>query len=161
MAATSCWRDWMRREIPPTTAYSATIIRRSKQPSAASTRRARSGSFCAIRWGSSGSTSCGWRSPTSGEDALVLDPLGFGDLVHGALDRALQVSKARAAVLRPPPSRSRARWTRRCVRLASDWESERSVPPSAHLATHARGIPRALRACAELSGAVACRDALL
>ncbi len=130
IAATSCWRDWMRREI---TAHDG-LLREHHPAIDAALGRVHSASslrlFLRNPLGFVWQYVLGWRTPASGEDPLVLDPLGFGDLVHGALDRTLRALEANASCATASTEQI-ARAADQAVReLASDWESEGSVPPA-------------------------------
>lgn len=130
VAATACWRDWMRREV---TAHDG-LVRAHHPAIEAALGRVHSASSLRLLLrhplGFVWKYVLGWRLPTSGEDALVLDPPGFGDLVHGALDRALQgleASGGRASATGEQVAQSVDEALRQ---IALDWASERSVPPA-------------------------------
>ncbi len=59
-----------------------------------------------------------------------MDALGFGDLVHGALDRALQALEGRWRVRYGDGEQIARAADAALHELALDWESERSVPPA-------------------------------
>ena len=109
IAATACWRDWMRGEI---TAHDG-LVREHHPAIMAALGRVHSASSLRLLLrnplGFVWQYVLGWRSSTSGEDALVLDPLGFGDLVHGALDRALQALEANGGCTTASGDADRAR----------------------------------------------------
>jgi hypothetical protein len=130
VAATTCWRNWMRREI---TAHDGLV--RAHHPAiemamgrvhSASSLRLLLRNPLGFVW----QYVLGWRAPTSGEDALVLDPLGFGDLVHGALDRALQVLEGNGGCAAASSTQIAQAVNGALRELALDWASERSVPPA-------------------------------
>jgi hypothetical protein len=130
IAATSCWRDWMRHEI---TAHDG-LLREHHPAIDAALGRVHSASSLRLLLrnplGFVWQYVLGWRSPTGGEDPLVLDALGFGDLVHGALDRALQTLEVDGGCATASGEQI-ARATDAALHgLALDWESERSVPPA-------------------------------
>jgi hypothetical protein len=130
IAATSCWRDWMLREI---TAHDG-LLRDQHPAIEAALGRLHSASSLRLLLrnplGFVWQYVLGWRSPTSGEDPFVLDPLGFGDLVHGALDRALRMLEGNGGCATASGEQISRAVDDALRKLASDWESERSVPPA-------------------------------
>ncbi len=130
IAATACWRDWMRPEI---TAHDG-LLRGHHPAINAALGRVHSASSLKLLLrnplGFVWQYVLGWRSPTSGEDPLVLDPLGFGELVHGALDRALRVLEVSGGCATASSDQIARATDAALQKLASDWESERSVPPA-------------------------------
>jgi hypothetical protein len=130
IAATSCWRDWMRTQI---TAHDGLL--RDHHP-AIEAALGRLHSASSLRLLLRNPLGCvwqyvlGWRTPRSGDDPLVLDPLGFGDLVHGALDRALRVLEGDGGCATATVEQIERAVDEALRELASDWESERSVPPA-------------------------------
>jgi hypothetical protein len=130
VAATACWRHWMRHEI---TAHDG-LVRANHPAIAAALGRVHSASSLRLLLrnpiGFVWQYVLGWRTPQSSEEALVLDPLGFGDLVHGTLDRALQVLEGRGG-LASAGTDAVARAVEAALKgYALDWASERSVPPA-------------------------------
>jgi hypothetical protein len=130
IAATSCWRDWMRREITPHDG----LLRDHHPAIDAALGRVHSASSLRLLLrnplGFVWQYVLGWRSPTGGEDPLVLDALGFGDLVHGALDRALQALEVDGGCATASGEQIARATDTALHELALDWESERSVPPA-------------------------------
>ena len=72
----------------------------------------------------------GWRSPTSGEDPLVLEPLDFGVLVHGVLDCALRALEVKGGCATASGDEIARSVDEALHEIALDWEDERSVPPA-------------------------------
>jgi PD-(D/E)XK nuclease superfamily len=130
IAATSCWRDWMRPEI---TAHDG-LLREHHPAIDAALGRVHSASSLRLLLrnplGFVWQYVLGWRSPTGGEDPLILDALGFGDLVHGALDRALQALEVDGGCSTASGEQIARATDVALHELALDWESERSVPPA-------------------------------
>ncbi len=72
----------------------------------------------------------GWREPEAGEEAMELDALQFGNLVHGMLDTALPAIEAAGGLGRAPaPAVAEAVRDAR-ARVAATWEAEAAVPPA-------------------------------
>jgi len=130
IAATACWRDWMRGEI---TAHDG-LVREQHPAIMAALGRVHSASSLRLLLrnplGFVWQYVLGWRSSTSGEDALVLDPLGFGDLIHGALDHALQALEANGGCTTASGDEIVRAVAVALHEVASDWERKRSVPPA-------------------------------
>lgn len=130
IAATSCWRDWMRSEI---SAHDG-LLREHHPAIEAALGRVHSASSLRLLLrnplGFVWQYVLGLRTPASGEDPLVLDPLGFGDLIHGALDRALRVLEGNGGCATATTEQIARAVDEALRELVSDWESERSVPPA-------------------------------
>src|SRR5690606_14449017 len=63
-------------------------------------------------------------------EPLVLDALGTGDLVHLVLDRALRDLETGEGLASADAATIDAAIARAAQSVATDWESERSVPPA-------------------------------
>ena len=129
-SAIGCWRDWRQAEI---TAHDGLV--RADHPlmlailgrtqSASSLRRLLRNPLSFV-W----VYGFGWREPQSSAEPLVLDALGIGDLVHMVLDRALRDLEAAGGLASAATEAIEAAVGRAAQAVATDWESERPVPPA-------------------------------
>jgi len=130
ISALACWRDWRQAEI---TAHDGLV--RADHPlmlailgrtqSASSLRRLLRNPLSFV-W----VYGFGWREPQSSAEPLVLDALGIGDLVHMVLDRALHDLEATGGLASATAEAIEAAVGRAAQAVATDWESERPVPPT-------------------------------
>ena len=126
----ACWRDWHREDITP---HDGLV--RADHPADAGHSGAdpigqlpsqllRNPLGFVWRYG------LRWRTPESGEDPLVLDALGMGDLVHLTLEHALA---RRSRPMAGFPQRRRNDIAAAVIGAAAEsprlWETERAVPP--------------------------------
>ena len=130
ISARACWRDWRRSEITPHDGLIRAehpllqaILARTQ--SASSLRRLLRNPLGFV-W----VYGCGWRMPESSEEPLVLDALGFGDLVHMVLERALQDIEANGGLASADEEMVRAAVGGAVDQIATLWESERALPPA-------------------------------
>lgn len=70
-----------------------------------------------------------WRTPQSGTEPIVLDALAFGNLVHLALDHALQTLEAEGGVARAKPAQVATAVHGGVHAAAASWEATQAVPP--------------------------------
>jgi hypothetical protein len=130
VSAQGCWRDWRRSEI---TAHDGLI--RADHPlvlailgrtqSASSLRRLLRNPLSFV-W----VYGFGWREPQSSAEPLVLDALGVGDLVHMVLERALRDLETVGGLTSADTKTVEAAVAGAAEAVATDWESERPVPPA-------------------------------
>ena len=71
----------------------------------------------------------GWREPDTGAEAMELDALQFGSLVHAILDGALPAIDAAGGLGRAGPDTIAASVGAARVAVAAAWEAEAAVPP--------------------------------
>jgi PD-(D/E)XK nuclease superfamily len=130
ISATTCWRNWHRKEITPHDG----LIRADHPLLLAILARTQSASSLRLllrsplgfvwRYGMR------LRMPESGTDPLVLDALGMGDLVHMTLDLALQKLEAAGGLAMADESHIATAVQDAAGDVAGVWESERAVPPA-------------------------------
>ena len=127
--AASCWQDWKSSHI---TAHDGKV--RADHPliqaildrtqSASSLRRLLRNPLGFV-W----VYAFGWQAPESGSEPLGLEPMDMGNLVHMALDEALQEIEAGGGLGAASAARIEAAVEDAITQVALDWESERPVPP--------------------------------
>ncbi len=129
ISAESCWRNWQRPHVTPHDGlvrpdHPLLLAILERTQSASSLRRLLRNPL-GFLW------VYGMRlgAPESGADPLVLDALGFGDLVHLILDRALRALEMEGGLTVANPARISAVVDEATAETAGLWESERSVPP--------------------------------
>ena len=128
-AASDCWFNWLRTEITPHDGAVRpdhplihAILDRTQ--SASSLRMLLRNPLGFVwRYG------LRWHAPESGDDPLVLDALGMGDLVHRTLDRALKTLEEEGSLANASEQRIAAAVDTAAVEIAGSWESEQAVPP--------------------------------
>jgi len=72
----------------------------------------------------------GWRSPNSGEEPLILDPVGFGNLVHEILDGALILLEAGVGMASSDLTLIEATINAATIEVATIWAREQTIPPA-------------------------------
>ena len=129
VSAGTCWRNWHRREL---TAHDGLVrpdhpllLRILERTQSASSLRQLLRNPLGFVW----LYGMRWRAPESGADPLVLDNLGFGDLVHTTLERALRTLEAGGGLASADLPRINAAITEAVTETAGAWESEKAVPP--------------------------------
>ena len=128
-AASDCWFDWLRAEITPHDGavrpdhpLIQAILERTQ--SASSLRMLLRNPFGFV-W----HYGLGWRTPESGDDPLMLDPLAMGNLVHQILDRALWTLETDGGLANASDHRIAAAVDGATAEVAREWESDQAVPP--------------------------------
>jgi hypothetical protein len=129
-SAGACWSNWRRFDITPhdgliRAEHPLILAILGRTQSASSLRRLLRNPLGFV-W----TYGCGWRMPESSEEPLVLDALGFGDLVHKVLDCALQDVEANGGLASADDEMVRAAVSRAVDHIAVLWESERALPPA-------------------------------
>jgi RecB family exonuclease len=72
----------------------------------------------------------GWREPDSGAEAMELDPMEFGALVHRLLETALPQIEAAGGLSHIAPGQIAAIVQAARVAVAAQWEATSAVPPT-------------------------------
>jgi hypothetical protein len=129
LAATNCWRNWHRKEITGhdglVRADHPLLLAILDRKQSASSLRLLLRSPLGFVW----RYAMQLRMPESGTDPLVLDALGFGNLVHMTLDVSLRMLEADGGLAAADEARV-ARCVEEAAReVAGIWESEYAVPP--------------------------------
>lgn len=130
LGAQGCWHDWRQTTITPHDGlvranHPLVLAILDRTQSARSLRRLLRNPLSFV-W----TYAFGWREPKSSAEPLVLDALGFGDLVHMVLDRALRDLDARGGLAAADAEAIEVAVARAAQAVAGDWESERPVPPA-------------------------------
>ena len=128
-AASMCWRNWRRDVLTahdgvvrPDHPVLRTILDRTQ--SASSLRQLLRNPLGFVwRYG------LRWRAPESDEDPLTLDALAMGDLLHRALDLALQSLEAHRGLATATEEQIAGAVESATLEVARLWEGERAVPP--------------------------------
>ena len=130
ISATTCWRNWHRKEITPhdglVRADHPLLLAILARTQSASSLKLLLRSPLGFIW----KYGMHLRMPESGTDPLVLDALGMGDLVHMTLDLALQKLEAAGGLARADENQIAAAVQNAAVEVSGVWESERAVPPA-------------------------------
>jgi hypothetical protein len=129
ISADTCWRNWQRPDITPHDG----LVRPDHPLIQAVLRRTQSASSLrqllrnpiGFLW----QYGLHWRVPESGEDPLVLNPLGMGDLVHLTLDRSLRTIESSGGLAAATPSEIASAVSQAIAEISQTWETERAVPP--------------------------------
>ena len=129
VAASDCWFDWLRSEITPhdgaVRSNHPVIMAILKRTQSASSLRMLLRNPLGFVW----RYGLGWRTPESGEDPLVLDPLSKGELVHQTLDRALRALEDDGGLASASEERIGAAMETAAADVAESWEAGQAVPP--------------------------------
>jgi len=129
LAASACWRDWLRKEITPhdglIRADHPLILAILSRTQSASSLRQLLRNPLGFVW----KYGLHWRVPESDAEPLVLDALAIGDLVHMTLDRALGSIEADGGLATAVREQIASAVDAAAVNVAHIWETERAVPP--------------------------------
>ena len=129
-SAMSCWRDW---NTPSITAHDGhvrpdhpVLVHALSRPHSASSLRLLLRNPLGFTW----RYALGWREPDQAVEAMDLDPMQFGNLVHDILQAALPAIEAAGGIGRAasPDIAAAVANARRVV--TTRWEAEQSVPPA-------------------------------
>jgi PD-(D/E)XK nuclease superfamily len=88
------------------------------------------GSSCATPSGSVWRYALGWRQPEEADEPLTLDPLARGNLVHEALQWAVEMLEDSGWLARAKPATTARAIEDAIAAIAENWESEQPVPPA-------------------------------
>jgi PD-(D/E)XK nuclease superfamily len=130
ISATACWRNWHRKEITPhdgliRTEHPLMLAILERTQSASSLRLLLRNPLAFVwRYGMH------LRTPESGTEPLVLDPVGTGNLVHMMLDLALQKLQVVGGLANSDETQVAAAAEDAAREVAGVWESEQAVPPA-------------------------------
>jgi RecB family exonuclease len=129
VSAETCWRHWHSREL---TAHDGLVrpnhpllLKILERPQSASSLRQLLRNPLGFVW----QYGLRWRAPESGTDPVVLDPPGFGELVHTVLERALRTLEAGGGMASADSIRINAAIAQAATETAAAWEVEQAVPP--------------------------------
>jgi PD-(D/E)XK nuclease superfamily len=125
----ACWRDWFRAEI---TAHDGFIGRAHPRlrkvfdrPMSATSLKLLLRDPIRFAW----RYALGWKQPDPADEPLTLDPLAFGNLVHGVLEKAVNILEANGGFGRAVPTQIEKAVSEATAATARAWESEAPVPP--------------------------------
>jgi RecB family exonuclease len=129
-SAWACWRDW---NAPETTAHDG-LVRAGHPVLARALNRVHSATSLKMLLrnplGFAWRYVLGWREPDIAEEAMDLEALSFGNLVHAMLDSALPAIEANGGLGTARPAAIAAAVTVARAKVAAQWEAEQPVPPA-------------------------------
>jgi hypothetical protein len=130
ISALACWRDWQRSEITPHDGFVGSAHPRLHKvfDSAMSATSLRMLLRDPIRfiW----RYALGWKQPEDADEPLTVDPLAFGNLVHGVLRIAVEKLES-ADGFGAASAVNLEKAIRDAVReIATEWEGKQPVPPA-------------------------------
>jgi hypothetical protein len=129
-SALACWEDWHN---PQPTAHDG-LVRDAHPVLERALHRVHSAtSLKALLRNPLGFTwryALGWREPDLAQEAMDLDGLQFGGLVHAILDLALPAIEAAGGLGRAPGSAMASAVAAARRSVAAQWEAEQAVPPA-------------------------------
>ncbi len=129
-SAWACWRDW---NVPETTAHDG-LVRAGHPVLARALDRVHSATSLKMLLrnplGFAWRYALGWREPDVTEEAMDLDSLSFGNLVHAILDSALPAIEAKGGLGKARQEVISAAVTAARATVATQWEAEQPVPPA-------------------------------
>lgn len=129
-SAAACWRDWSTDAV---TAHDGLV--RADHPAIAQIL-ARTQSASSLRMllrdpiGFVWKYGLGMRSFEIEEEPLVLDHRGFGDLVHGLLERAVRLVESRGGLIHADATALQTALDEVMPTLRAEWEAGHAVPPA-------------------------------
>lgn len=128
-SARACWRDWRMEAATPHDGLvrpdHPIILEALSRLQSASSLKALLRSPLNFVW----KYALGWKAPQSSAEPLVLDPLQNGNLIHAVLDRALRGLEPSGGLAGADGPAIEAAVAAAAVDVATEWESERPVPP--------------------------------
>jgi RecB family exonuclease len=129
-SAHACWQDWNNPAVTPHDGAlrpSHPVLARAlgRVHSATSLR-----SLLRNPLGFTWHYALGWREPERGAEAMELDALQFGSLVHAMLDGALPAIEAAGGLGRAGPDTIASSVAAARGAVAAEWEAEAAVPPA-------------------------------
>lgn len=130
ISADACWQDWNN---PTVTAHDGKVRANHPVLARALDRVHSATSLRSLLRNPLGFTwhyALGWREPDAGAEAMELDPMQFGSLVHGMLDGALPAIGAAGGLGRATAAEITAAVHDARVAIAGQWEAEMAVPPA-------------------------------
>jgi PD-(D/E)XK nuclease superfamily len=126
----ACWRDWHRDEI---TAHDGLLGRSHprlqrvfQRPVSATSLKLLLRDPIRFIW----RYALGWQQPEEADEPLTLDGLAFGNLVHEALQKAVNFLEASGRLTLAKPSDIANAVDLALKTIAKTWESEQPVPPT-------------------------------
>jgi hypothetical protein len=129
-SAHACWQDWNN---PLVTAHDGAVRpdhpvlhRALERVHSATSLRSLLRNPLGFTW----RYALGWREPDAGEEAMELDALQFGNLVHAMLDAALPAVEAAGGLGRATPAAIADALHDARTNIAATWEAEAAVPPA-------------------------------
>lgn len=128
-SAADCWRDWRLAEITPHDGLvrpdHPVVLEVLDRIQSATSLKALLRSPLNFVW----RYAFKWKAPQSSAEPLVLDALQNGDLIHQVLDRALRSLEQSGGLAGSGADAVRVAVDEAVAAVASEWESERPVPP--------------------------------
>ena len=129
MSGRACWRNWHRNEI---TAHDGLLGRSHprlqkvlQQPMSATSLKLLLRDPIRFIW----RYALGWQQPDEADEPLTLDGLTFGNLVHEAVQRAVNVLEGTGRLALAQPSDIANAIDGALLTIAKTWETEQPVPP--------------------------------
>ncbi len=129
-SADACWQDW---NTPSITTHDGAVrldhpvlVRALGRVHSATSLRSLLRNPLGFTW----HYALGWREPDTGGEAMELDAMQFGNLVHGMLDGALPAIGAAGGLGRATPADIAAAVHAARVTVAAQWEAAMAVPPA-------------------------------
>lgn len=130
ISASACWQDWNN---PAVTAHDGAmradhpvLARALGRVHSATSLRSLLRNPLGFTW----QYALGWREPDTGVEALELDAMQFGNLVHGMLDGALPAIGTVGGLSDATPAEIAAAVHAARIATAAQWEAEMAVPPA-------------------------------
>jgi len=129
MSAGNCWLNWHRSELTPhdglVRADHPLLLEILDRRHSASSLKFLLRNPLGYVW----QYAFHWAAPETSIEALVLDPLAIGQLVHSTLDRALQELESAGGLAQADLEAITTAIRYATESVVADWESERAVPP--------------------------------
>jgi hypothetical protein len=129
-SARSCWCNWRQANITPhdglVRANHPLILAILNRTQSASSLRRLLRNPLGFVW----VYAFGWGEPQTSAEPLVLDALGFGELVHTVLDYSLRKLEVGGGLASADEGGIEAAVVEAVRVVAADWESEHAVPPA-------------------------------
>ena len=125
----ACWRDWTSREITAHDGLVGDGNVRLKQlfeaPLSATSLRLLLRDPLRFAW----RYALGWKQPDESDEPLTLDPLAFGNLIHAALQKAVDDLEDAGGFAHASDADKLNAVKTAVENVARDWETEQPVPP--------------------------------
>ncbi len=124
-----CWRDWSRSEIPAHDGLvgggGSRLQKMFQRPLSATFLRLLLRDPIRFVW----RYALGWKQPEETEEPLTLDPMTFGNLVHGILQEAVNALETAGGFGRVSLAKREKAFIEAVASAAGAWEREQPTPP--------------------------------
>jgi hypothetical protein len=126
----TCWRNWYRNDLTVHDGLIAPahprLVKRFEQSLSATSLKLLLRDPIRFVW----RYALGWKEPKDADEPMTLEPLAFGNFVHGVLRIAVDEMERNGGLTRVGQATIESEVAKALERMRRDWESEFPVPPA-------------------------------